>query len=40
MGRLSLAGGNTAVLQPLQNPAMIPAATTLAQVDQLLLQRQ
>ena len=42
MRRLSLAGGDTAAdLQPLQYPALIqlrPAATALAQVDQLFLQ--
>ena len=41
MRRLCLAGHDTSAdLQPLQNPAMISAATALAQVQQLLLQRQ
>ncbi len=44
MRRLGLAGGDTAAdLQPLQYPALIqlrPAATALAQVDQLFLQCQ
>ena len=41
MGRLSLTGRHaSADFKPLQNPALLPTATTLAQVQQLFLQRQ